>query len=71
MLVRRSLSKVQFSVDTERALVDAQQMSLHVVTSTEYALTNWAPGLPRMQVLVQCQRHRMLETFPTNSTAKQ
>lgn len=67
----RSLSKVQFSVDTERALVDAQQMSLHVVTSTEDALTNRAPGLPCMQVLVQCQRHRMLETFPTNSTAKQ
>ena len=71
ILWKSSLSKVQLCVDTERALVDAQQMCLHVVTSTEDALTNRAPGLPGMQVLVQCQRHRMLETFPTNSTAKQ
>lgn len=66
-----SLAKIQLCVDTERALVDAQQMSLHIVTSTKNALTNWTPGLTCMQVLVQCQRHRMLETFPTNSTAKQ
>lgn len=52
-------------------LVDAQQVCLHVVTSTEDALANRAPGLARVQVLVQCQRHRVLETLPTNSTAKQ
>jgi len=51
--------------------VDAQQVCLHVVTSTEDALANRAPGLARVQVLVQCQRHGVLETFPTNSTAKQ
>lgn len=54
-----------------RTLVDAQQVCLHVVTSTEDALANRAPGLARVQVLVQCQRHRVLETLPTNSTAKQ
>lgn len=46
-------------------------MCLHVVTSTEDALANRTPGLARVQVLVQCQRHRVLETLPTNSTAKQ
>lgn len=53
------------------ALVDAHQVCLHVVTSTEDALANRTPGLARVQVLVQCQRHRVLETLPTNSTAKQ
>jgi len=51
--------------------VDAQQVCLHVVTSTEDALANRTPGLACVQVLVQCQRHRVLETLPTNSTAKQ
>lgn len=46
-------------------------MCLHVVTSTEDALANRTPGLACVQVLVQCQRHRVLETLPTNSTAKQ
>lgn len=69
-----SLSKVWLDVEhTERVLtlVDAQQVCLHVVTSTEDALANRAPGLACVQVLVQCQRHRVLETLPTNSTAKQ
>lgn len=34
-------------------------------------MANWTPGLARVQILVQCQRHRVLETLPTNSTAKQ
>lgn len=66
-----SLAEVEFRVDTERALVDPRQVRFHVVTSTEDALADRTPGLPRVQVLVQCQRHRMLETLPTNSTAKQ
>lgn len=67
-----SLSKIRLDVEhAERVLVDAQQVCLHVVTSTEDALANRAPGLARVQVLVQCQRHRVLETLPTNSTAKQ
>lgn len=69
-----SLSKVRFCIEhTERVLtlVDAQQVCLHVVTSTEDALTNRTPGLACVQILVQCQRHRVLETLPTNSTAKQ
>lgn len=51
--------------------MDAQQVCLHVVTSTEDALANRAPGLACVQILVQCQRHRVPETLPTNSTAKQ
>jgi len=43
----------------------------HVITSTEDALANRAPGLACVQILVQCQRHRVPETLPTNSTAKQ
>lgn len=67
-----SLSKVRLRVNTERVvLVDAQQVCLHVVTSTEDALANRTPGLAGVQVLVQCQRHGVLETLPTNSTAKQ
>lgn len=71
---RSSLSKARVDVEyTERVLtlVDAHQMCFHVVTSTENALANRTPGLARVQVLVQCQRHRVLETLPTNSTAKQ
>lgn len=61
----------KFSIDTERTLVYTHQVYFHIVTPAKYTLTNRASRLSRMQILMEHQRHRMLETLPTNSTSKQ
>lgn len=46
------------------------QMDAHVVTTGERAQTYWTLGLARVQILVQGQRHRMLEALPADTAAE-